>query len=98
MTAGSCQSQSIEACTNHASVAAAAPGGDLGLAPDGGPRRRADAARQQQEGEQAGQAQLGGELELERMRVADALVDRALLQPGDAEAARAEAGQRLAAE
>ena len=47
--------------------------------------------------EQADEAELGGHLELERVRVADRLGDRALLQPDDAEAARADAGQRLVA-
>ena len=44
------------------------------------------------------QAQLGGDLDLERVRVPHGLGDRALAQPFDAEPGRAEAGERLAPE
>ena len=94
LTAGSCQSQSIEAWRSQTSAAAAAP------AAAAGSRRSAVAGGEQDAGEERGErqqpdeAELGELLELERVDVAHGLADLALLQPADAEAAGAEPAER----
>ena len=88
VTAGICQSQSIEACRDQTTSAAVAPAASCRCAPSARRAATAIAAGHQREREQPDEAELGGDLDLERVRVAHRLADRALLQPDHAEAAR----------
>jgi len=61
-------------------------------------RRRRDAAEEQPEQQQPDDAQLGGGLQLERVRVADGVVELAVLEPRDGERPGAAAGRGIVGE
>ena len=98
VTAGSCQSQSIEACRNQASSAAAGPAAASGRVRSAPRAAAATPPASSPKASSPTQPELGGDLELERVHVLHRLGDRALLQPVDAETARAEARERVVGE
>ena len=97
-TAGSCQSQSIDAWRNQTSSAAAGPAAAAACARNARRAASAHAAEHHPERDQSRQAELGGDLDLERVRVPHRLGDRALAQPFDAEPGGAHTSERAALE
>ena len=96
VTAGISQSQSIEACRSHTVEAAQQPAASGRPRMQGATPGRDHAAEHHEDAEQARQAQLGSDAQLERVDLADALAHRALAQPFHAKATGAEPLQRLA--
>ncbi len=78
VTAGSCQSQSIDACRSHDERGGGRAGGEPAPAPQRVARRDThDAAEHEPEREQADEPELGGHLELDRVGVPHRLGDLA---------------------
>ena len=79
----------------HTASAAIGPAASDRIGPVHGAGADGDGAEERREQREADEPELGERLELEGVRVADDLVDVALAQPGLAEAARADARERV---
>ena len=95
VSAGISQSQSMALWKVHTASAAIGPAASSGSARWSGARGERHGAEERGEQRDADEPQLGERLELERVRVADDLVDVALAQPCLPKAAGAHAGQRV---